>query len=228
MQENSQWKSSFVTRKRNQLTETEARDLICELCHHFYHLGWVSGTGGGFTVRSGERIYMAPSGVQKERIQPDDIFVLDLEGRIIEPPADPSLKVSACRPLFLHAYKIRDAGAVIHSHSINAMLATLIYTDTFRIANQEMLKGIQGIGAFDTHEIPIIPNTAQEEELTQSLEAAIHAHPKAQAVLVRGHGVYIWGRDWVHAKTQAECYDYLFEAAVRIRQLGLDPARGGQ
>jgi ribulose-5-phosphate 4-epimerase/fuculose-1-phosphate aldolase len=43
-------------------------------------------------------------------------------------------------------------------------------------------------------------------------------------VLVRGHGVYIWGRDWVHTKNQAECYDYLFAAAVRLYELGIDPA----
>ena len=30
--------------------------------------------------------------------------------------------------------------------------------------------------------------------------------------------------DWVQAKTQAECYDYLFGAAVRMRQMGIDPA----
>ena len=29
----------------------------------------------------------------------------------------------------------------------------------------------------------------------------------------------------MQAKTQAECYDYLFEAAVKMRQLGLDAAR---
>jgi ribulose-5-phosphate 4-epimerase/fuculose-1-phosphate aldolase len=40
-------------------------------------------------------------------------------------------------------------------------------------------------------------------------------------VLVRNHGVYVWGRDWKQAKTQAECYDYLFEAAGRMKQLGL-------
>jgi ribulose-5-phosphate 4-epimerase/fuculose-1-phosphate aldolase len=40
-------------------------------------------------------------------------------------------------------------------------------------------------------------------------------------VLVRRHGVYIWGRDWAQAKTHAECYHYLFEAAVRMAQLGL-------
>ena len=44
-------------------------------------------------------------------------------------------------------------------------------------------------------------------------------------MLVRRHGVYVWGRDWVHAKTQAESYDYLFEAALRMHALGVQPAR---
>ncbi len=35
----------------------------------------------------------------------------------------------------------------------------------------------------------------------------------------------MWGRDWIHAKTQAECYDYLFEAAVRMSQMGIDYRR---
>jgi methylthioribulose 1-phosphate dehydratase/enolase-phosphatase E1 len=34
----------------------------------------------------------------------------------------------------------------------------------------------------------------------------------------------VWGADWVEAKTHAECYDYLFEAAVRMQQLGVDPS----
>lgn len=37
-------------------------------------------------------------------------------------------------------------------------------------------------------------------------------------------GVYVWGKDWIQAKTQAECYDYLFEAAVRMAQLGINAA----
>lgn len=43
-------------------------------------------------------------------------------------------------------------------------------------------------------------------------------------MLVRNHGVYIWGDSWIHAKTQAECYHYLFDAAIKLHQLGLDAA----
>ena len=61
---------------------------------------------------SGDKIYMAPSAVQKERLRPDDIFILDREGNVTESPANPGLAVSACKPLFLHAYNLRNAGAV--------------------------------------------------------------------------------------------------------------------
>lgn len=37
--------------------------------------------------------------------------------------------------------------------------------------------------------------------------------------------MYVWGKDWINAKTQAECYDYLFETAVRMHNMGLDASR---
>lgn len=45
----------------------EAKELICELCHLLYTQDHVSGTGGGISIKVGDRIVMAPSGVQKER-----------------------------------------------------------------------------------------------------------------------------------------------------------------
>lgn len=54
---------------------------ICELCRKFYEHGWVTGTGGGVSIRSGNRIYIAPSGVQKELMQPTDMFVMDYESK---------------------------------------------------------------------------------------------------------------------------------------------------
>ncbi len=209
------------------LSDAEVRELICDLCRHFYQLGWASGTGGGISIRQRDQIYMAPSGVQKERLEPQDIFVLDQTGEVVQNPGT-DFKVSECQPLFMNAYRLRDAGAVLHSHSLNAMAATLIYDSTFKVSNLEMMKGIQGVGVFESHEVPIIANTAREADLANSMAAAIKAYPEANAVLVRGHGVYVWGETWAQAKTQAECYDYLFAAAVKIKELGLNPETGGQ
>jgi methylthioribulose-1-phosphate dehydratase len=39
----------------------------------------------------------------------------------------------------------------------------------------------------------------------------------------RRHGVYVWGPTWELAKTMCECYDYLFEIAVKMKQMGMDP-----
>lgn len=132
--------------------------------------------------------------------------------------------MSECRPLFLHAFQKRDAGAVIHSHSKSAVLATLMFGDVFRTSHLEMQKGITGHSYGDVLEVPIIENTPREHQLADTLADAMDAFPKAQAVLVRRHGVYVWGRDWREAKRHAECYDYLFATAVEMKRLGLDPA----
>jgi methylthioribulose-1-phosphate dehydratase len=203
------------------------QQIIVELCRQFYGMGWVTGTGGGISIREDGRIYMAPSGVQKERLSAGDIYVLDERGETLCGPTDKSLKLSECSPLFFNAFRLRDAGAVIHSHGIYALLATMIggERDTFECTEIEMIKGIAGHGYYDRVVVPIIENTAHERDLAERMAAAMEAYPKATAVLVRRHGVYVWGRDWVHAKTQAECYHYLFETAVRMAQLGFDAAQ---
>jgi methylthioribulose-1-phosphate dehydratase len=195
--------------------------LICELARQFYDLGWVTGTGGGICIRDGERVIVAPSGVQKERMTPDQMFTLSMDGTVLTGPSDEKLKPSECTTLFLAAIRQRDAGAVIHSHSLHAVIASLLFDREFVISELEMIKGIEGMSYHDRLVVPIIENTAQECDLAASLEEAIAAYPKTQAVLVRRHGVYVWGRDWVHAKTQAECYDYLFRAAAEMTRLGI-------
>jgi methylthioribulose 1-phosphate dehydratase/enolase-phosphatase E1 len=48
----------------------EARELVAELCRHFYLQGWVTGTGGSITVKANDPavplaqqlIVMSPSG----------------------------------------------------------------------------------------------------------------------------------------------------------------------
>lgn len=208
----------------------DPRERIVELCKQFYAQGWVSGTGGGVSIRvrgegeARDTVWMAPSGVQKERLEARDLFELDGESNVVRAPETPGAKLSACAPLFFNAYRLRDAGAVIHSHSLNAMMATLVFDDAVRVTHLEMMKGIRGVGYHDTLVVPIIDNTAHECDLADGMAEAIEAFPQSHAVLVRRHGMYVWGRDWAEAKTHAECYDYLFDAAVRMKQLGFDPS----
>jgi len=218
----------------NDYTRLKADDapqrVITELMRLYYSQGWVSGTGGGISIRTKGNIYIAPSGVHKERLQEDDIYVIDENNPeiIIYNPNEfgKNYKISACHPLFCLAYKYGNAGAVIHSHSMHAYAATLLFEgkDEFRITHCEMIKGIKGMGYYDTLVVPIIENTALEHELADSMEAALKKYPNTFAVLVRRHGVYIWGKDWVECKTHAECYHYLFEAALKMKQLGIDPS----
>ena len=203
------------------LVAVDINELICDLARSFYDLGWVTGTGGGICIRDGDEVVMAPSAVQKERMQPDQMFRIALDGSIVSRPSDPELRPSECSSLFLKAINLRGAGAVIHNHSIHAVLATMLFTNEFSISHIEMIKGIEGMGYNDKLIVPIIDNTARECDLADSLEDAIRRYPATHAVLVRRHGVYVWGRDWISAKTQAECYDYLFRAAVDMRRLGI-------
>jgi ribulose-5-phosphate 4-epimerase/fuculose-1-phosphate aldolase len=62
-----------------------------------------------------------------------------------------------------------------------------------------MIKGVRVGGMneahsyLDTLEVPIIDNTPHEEDLKDSMAEAMQRHPDAPAVLVRRHGIYVWG-----------------------------------
>lgn len=203
------------------------RELTCELCRQFYECGWVTGTGGSISIRYGNRIYMTPSGVQKERIQPDEVFLMDISGKVLSfPPqkvANKVPKLTDCSPLFFHAYRLRNAGAVIHSHDITCVLASALFPDSseYRISRQEMIKGIAGHGYLDELVIPIIENTPKESELADSLSFAIKQYPKSSAVLVRDHGIYVWGESWEAAKKHSECLHYLFNVSIQMYNVGI-------
>lgn len=209
-------------------------NLICELCRLFYNNGWVTGTGGGISVKKDNLIYVAPSGVQKERLVPENMFVIDHETKAVLRRPE-IYKPSACTPLFMSAYDMRRAGACIHTHSQAAVMCTLLYDKEFKISNIEQIKALPKVveagylGFFDTLVIPIIENTAHEEDLTDALQQAIREYPGTTAVLVRRHGIYVWGETVWKAKVYNEAIDYLLELAVKMKSFGISPnARIGQ
>ncbi|XP_035918914.1 probable methylthioribulose-1-phosphate dehydratase isoform X1 [Anopheles stephensi] len=214
----------------NVINKEHPRKLIPELCKQFYNLGWVTGTGGGISIKLDDEIYIAPSGVQKERIQPDDLFIQNIEGDDLQTPPDyKKLTKSQCTPLFMLAYKERNAGAVIHTHSPAAVMTTLLWPGKeFRCTHLEMIKGIydyelnRNLMYDEELVVPIIENTLFEKDLEESMANALREYPGTSAILVRRHGVYVWGHNWQKAKTMAECYDYLFSLAVEMHKVGLD------
>ncbi|XP_023133437.2 methylthioribulose-1-phosphate dehydratase-like [Amphiprion ocellaris] len=126
---------------------------------------------------------------------------------------------------------MRGAQAVIHTHSKAAVMATLLYPGKeFRITHHEMIKGIRkgtsGTNYWydDCLVVPIIENTPEEKDLKDRMARAMEEYPDSCAVLVRRHGVYVWGESWEKAKTMCECYDYLFDIAVQMKQSGLGPS----
>ncbi|KAJ9586594.1 hypothetical protein L9F63_019810 [Diploptera punctata] len=109
-------------------------------------------------------------------------------------------------------------------------MATLLYPGTeFRVTHLEMIKGIrnQQLGRNYNYDeelvVPIIENTPWEADLKDRMSQVIEEYPQTTAVLVRRHGVYVWGDTWQQAKTMAECYDYLFDVAVQMKLHGLNP-----
>lgn len=206
-------------------------NLICELCRNFYDNGWVTGTGGGISIRGeNNKVYIAPSGVQKERMLPENMFVMDLSSQNYLRTPD-NLKPSACTPLFMSAYTMRDAGACIHTHSQAAVMVTLLFDKVFEISSIEQIKALPrviepgNLKYSDKLIIPIIENTEKEEDLTDSLQQAIREYPGASAVLVRRHGIYVWGPTVWKAKVYNEAIDYLLELAVKMIQMGVSPVK---
>ncbi|KJZ72590.1 Methylthioribulose-1-phosphate dehydratase [Hirsutella minnesotensis 3608] len=190
-------------------------NLIPSLCAKFWTLGW------------GPRLHCAVGGA--EGAHEEDSQQPQQRTYLRSPPCH---RPSQCTPLFLAAFERRGAGCCIHTHSQWAVLVTLLLesssSDVFEINNIEQIKGFPrgpsrpgNLGYHDTLRVPVIENTPHEEDLTEHLEAAMDRFPDAYAVLVRRHGVYVWG-DTVHkAKTQCESLDYLFQLAVEMRKLGI-------
>lgn len=202
-------------------SEEETRGLLCELLRVFYDRGWVSGTGGGICgATPGGHLLLAPTGVHKERVEPQDFFVVDPrnDGAVLRAAEDARLRPSECNTIFCAAVRERGAGSVVHSHALPAVLAADLAGDADHlvIRDLEMLKGIRGAGNREDHLVPVIHNTPRESELVGQVEAVLkdERFAGAQAILVRDHGAYIWGGDVWEAKRHTEVYHFLFEATV--------------
>jgi methylthioribulose-1-phosphate dehydratase len=80
-----------------------------------------------------------------------------------------------------------------------------------------MLKGLAGVASHEHDEwVPILDNTQDYGRMSRDVKAALARHPQAHALLLRGHGLYAWGRDLEEAQRHVEVLEFLLEVEGRL------------
>ena len=79
-----------------------------------------------------------------------------------------------------------------------------------------MLKGLDGVRTHEHREwLPILDNSQDMRELAEEVKKRLEEHPGAHAFLLRGHGLYTWGRDLAQARRHVEILEFLLEVVGR-------------
>lgn len=180
--------------------------------------GWALGTSGNFSaVVSHQPLVLAisRSGVDKGRLCAEDFLEVDDRGLVLERDGKPSDETV----VHLAVVGDRDAGAVLHTHSVWATLVSESAGDAggLALSGYEMLKGLAGVTTHEHREwVPIVENTQDYGRMAREVSEALAANPRAHGLLLRGHGLYAWGRDLEEAQRHVEVLEFLFEVEGRL------------
>lgn len=182
-------------------------DELCAIAHRFAARGWCLGGGGNFSARrDAESVLITISGVDKARLTSSDLTVCDLFGA----SRDPALRPSAEAPLHAAVYRHDESiGAVLHTHSLEATLMSRALNHNLRIQGFEMQKSLQGV---TTHETPVILPVLDNDQDMDVLSGRVIERLSPETtpgVLIRGHGLYAWGRSVRDAKRHLEGLEFL-------------------
>jgi methylthioribulose-1-phosphate dehydratase len=115
--------------------------------------------------------------------------------------------------------RLREAGAVLHTHSVWSNILSDAYAADggLSIEGYEMLKGLEGVSTHEHREwLPIIENSQDMTALAGSVEGALRQHPSSHGFLLRRHGLYTWGKDIAEAKRHVEIFEFLLEVRGRV------------
>jgi L-ribulose-5-phosphate 4-epimerase len=200
-------------------------DLKAKVCRANLELvryGLVTLTWGNVSGRSpdGDLFVIKPSGVSYERMAPEHMVVVDLDGDIVEG----ELRPSSDTPTHAAIYRAFDtAGGVTHTHSRWATM----------FAQARMEIPCLGTTHADHFYGPLpITRSLTAEEVEEAYEAntgkviverfADIRPQEMPGVLVAGHGPFAWGNDASDSVTNAVALEAVAEMALGSRMLAPD------
>ncbi|MGJ8454713.1 class II aldolase/adducin family protein [Pseudothermotoga sp. U03pept] len=152
------------------------RAMIVEYGLKMLKSNQVSGSSGNLSVKISENlIAISPSGIPYDELLPEQVPVIDLNGKIVDGSYKPSIE----HKLHTEIYKsFPEVDAVIHTHSIYASVLS-----TLRISLPAITETVLMI----SEEIPIASYAnAGTFELARNV---VEAMKKSRAVLMANHGL---------------------------------------
>jgi methylthioribulose-1-phosphate dehydratase len=191
---------------------TQLADVKDELAER----DWFMGTSGNLAIKVQDeplQFLVTASGKDKRKRTDEDFLLVDQFGR---PAVETHLKPSAETLLHVEIYRRTNAGCSLHVHTIDNNVISEVYGDQGEVTFQ----GQELIKAFDKWEedavlkIPIIRNHAHIPTLAKAF--AEHIHGDSGAVLIRNHGITVWGKTAFEAKKILEASEFLFRYQLKL------------
>jgi methylthioribulose-1-phosphate dehydratase len=180
---------------------------------------WFYGTSGNLSIRVGGSpltFLVTASGKDKRKTTSEDFLLVDSEGK---PAEETHLKPSAETLLHREIYRRTNAGCSLHVHTVDNNVISELYGDRGEVVfkGQEIIKAF-GLWDEDAElRLPIIPNHADIPLLASELVP--HILGDSGAVLIRNHGITVWGKNAFEAKKHLEAYEFLFNYHIKLLTL---------
>jgi len=189
----------------------EETAALCNIGQQFGERGWCRATSGNFSHRVEElRCLITQSGRDKTRLTPEDLMICDLDGNAIDTGCRPSAET----PLHTRLYQLSDSiGAVLHTHSVAATLLSKHGDSQLSFTGFEMQKALAGTSSHDDEvTIPVYDNDQNMHVLAEIVAMAWNKDTfRVPGFLIRGHGLYAWGKNAAEAEQHIEGFEFLFE-----------------
>ncbi|RBP30996.1 methylthioribulose-1-phosphate dehydratase [Marinobacter pelagius] len=197
-----------------------AAESIVEAGRFLYQRGWSPATSSNYSARiDDEHIAITVSGRHKGQLGAGDVMVVDLSGQ----PVQSSCRSSAETRLHTVLYELfPEVGAVLHTHSVKATVLSRLLDPgrALELEGYELQKAFSGV---QTHEsvltVPVFDNTQNIDALAGDTKAWFAEHPEQPGYLIRGHGLYTWGKTMADCLRHVEAFEFLFECELETMRV---------